>query len=83
MSSAEYYRLLNRYAEAKLGRHHNARSPMMSVDFAEIEALQRAGEWDRMGTLMAEAAIQLRRGGADIVLLATNTVVLCSSGATA
>lgn len=73
-SSAEYYRLLNRYAKAKLGGHHNARSLMMTVDFAEIEALQRAGEWDRTGTLMAEAALQLQRGGAEIVLLATNTM---------
>ncbi|NRO98063.1 amino acid racemase [Paraburkholderia sp. NMBU_R16] len=73
-SSAEYYRLLNRYAKAKLGGHHNARSLMMTVDFAEIEALQRAGEWDRMGNLMAEAARQLQRGGADLVLLATNTM---------
>jgi aspartate racemase len=73
-SSAEYYRLLNRYAKAKLGGHHNARSLMLTVDFAEIEALQRAGEWDRMGNLMAEAAVHLQRGGADLVLLATNTM---------
>ena len=73
-SSAEYYRLLNRHAKARLGGHHNARSLMVTVDFAQVEALQRAGDWDALGTQMAEAALQLERGGADIVLLATNTM---------
>lgn len=73
-SSAEYYRLLNRYAKARLGGHHNARSLMATVDFAEIEALQRAGDWDALGMQMAQAAQQLERGGAQIVLLATNTM---------
>lgn len=73
-SSAEYYRLLNSEMKARLGGHHNARSLMATVDFAEIEALQRAGDWDALGGLMAQAARQLERGGADIVLLATNTM---------
>jgi aspartate racemase len=73
-SSAEYYRLLNRYAKARLGGHHNARSLMATVDFAEVEALQRAGDWDALGAQMAQAAQHLERGGADIVLLATNTM---------
>ena len=73
-SSAEYYRLLNRHAKARLGGHHNARSLMVTVDFAQVEALQRAGDWDTLGAQMAEAALQLERGGADIVLLATNTM---------
>ncbi|WP_042264829.1 aspartate/glutamate racemase family protein [Paraburkholderia heleia] len=73
-SSAEYYRLLNRHAKARLGGHHNARSLMVTVDFAQVEALQRAGDWDALGAQMAEAAQQLERGGADIVLLATNTM---------
>lgn len=73
-SSAEYYRLLNRYAKARLGGHHNARSLMTTVDFADVEALQRAGDWDALGVQMAQAATQLERGGADLVLLATNTM---------
>ncbi|WP_321814532.1 MULTISPECIES: aspartate/glutamate racemase family protein [unclassified Paraburkholderia] len=73
-SSAEYYRMLNGETKARLGGHHNARSLMATVDFAEIEALQRAGDWDALGVLMAQAARQLERGGADIVLLATNTM---------
>lgn len=78
-SSAEYYRLMNGHAKARLGGHHNARSLMLSVDFAEVEALQRAQAWDALGEQMAEAAAQLERGGALIVLLATNTMHRVSS----
>jgi amino-acid racemase len=73
-SSAEYYRLLNRYAKARLGGHHNARSLMLTVDFGSIEEDQRAGAWDKLGDQMADAAQRLERGGADIVMLATNTM---------
>jgi aspartate racemase len=73
-SSAEYYRLLNRYAKARLGGHHNARSLMLTVDFAPIEANQRAGDWSALAQQMADAASQLERGGADLVILATNTM---------
>ncbi|MGH8779171.1 aspartate/glutamate racemase family protein [Paraburkholderia sp.] len=73
-SSAEYYRLLNRYAKARLGGHHNARSVMVTVDFAVVEADQRAGDWVSLGRQMADAARQLERGGADLVMLATNTM---------
>ncbi|RFU45639.1 aspartate/glutamate racemase family protein [Paraburkholderia sp. DHOC27] len=73
-SSAEYYRLLNRHAKARLGGHHNARSLLLTVDFAEVEARQRAGDWDALGTQMADAARRLQAGGADLVILATNTM---------
>jgi len=73
-SSTEYYRLLNRHAKARLGGHHNARSLLLTVDFAEIEANQRAGDWHALGEQMAQAARQLERGGADLVILATNTM---------
>lgn len=73
-SSTEYYRLMNRHAKARLGGHHNARSLMLTVDFAPVEANQRAGDWHALGVQMADAARQLERGGADLVLLATNTM---------
>lgn len=73
-SSTEYYRLLNRHAKARLGGHHNARSLMLTVDFAPIEASQRAGNWTALGNQLADAARQLERGGADLVILATNTM---------
>ncbi|HZZ09845.1 MAG TPA: aspartate/glutamate racemase family protein [Paraburkholderia sp.] len=73
-SSTEYYRLLNRHAKARLGGHHNARSLMLTVDFASVEANQRAGDWAALAQQMADAARQLERGGADLVVLATNTM---------
>jgi aspartate racemase len=73
-SSAEYYKLINRHTKARLGGHHNARSLMVTVDFAPIEALQRTGDWPALGEQLADAARQLERGGAELVILATNTM---------
>ncbi|HET9484671.1 MAG TPA: aspartate/glutamate racemase family protein [Xanthomonadales bacterium] len=73
-SSAEYYRLLNRAVRERLGGQHSAKTVMVSVDFHEIEALQRSGDWDRLGTMMADAARTLERAGVDFALLCTNTM---------
>jgi len=73
-SSAEYYRIINREVRNRLGGVHSARSLMWSVDFGEIERLQHDGEWDRLGEQMKDAAIRLERGGADFVVLCTNTM---------
>ncbi|SDD66574.1 aspartate/glutamate racemase family protein [Glycomyces harbinensis] len=75
-SSAEYYRLVNQDVRERLGGQHNARSLMVTVDFAEIEAMQRAGDWDGAGKVLAEAAASLERGGADLIGLCTNTMHL-------
>jgi aspartate racemase len=73
-SSAEYYRLINAEVKARLGGLHSARSVMLTVDFAEVEAMQQAGRWEEAGLLLAEAARSLERAGADCVLLCTNTM---------
>lgn len=73
-SSAQYYRIINQQVRARLGGVHSAKSLMVSVDFGEVEALQHAGEWARLGDMMAAAARQLEAGGADFVVLATNTM---------
>jgi aspartate racemase len=73
-SSAEYYRLLNEEARLLLGGHHCAKSIMITVDFAEIEEMQRAGDWDGAGRVLAAAAQALERAGAELVLLCTNTM---------
>lgn len=73
-SSAEYYRLVNEAVRSALGGQHNARSLMVTVDFAEIEALQRADDWEASATILAEAAASLERGGADFIALCTNTM---------
>jgi len=73
-SSAEYYRLLNELVRERLGGTHSARCVMWSADFAEIEALQEAGDWDGAGAVLAEAARGLQAAGADLLLLCTNTM---------
>ena len=73
-SSAEYYRIINREVRRRLGGAHSARSLMWSVDFGEIEHLQHQGEWDELTRQMIDAAGRLERGGADFVVLCTNTM---------
>jgi len=73
-SSIEYYRIINETVKEKLGGLHSAKSLMYSVDFAEIEALQHASRWDEATQAMIEAARHLEVGGADFVVICTNTM---------
>ena len=73
-SSAEYYRIINQEVSRRLGAPHSARILMYSVDFGELEALQRSGRWVEAGELMADAAARLERGGADFVIICANTM---------
>ena len=73
-SSVEYYRIVNRSTRERLGGLHSAKCVMYSVDFAEIEVLQRHNRWQEAASLMAEAARSIERAGADCVVLCTNTM---------
>ncbi len=73
-SSIEYYRIINEAVRDRLGGLHSAKSLMYSVDFAEIEALQRQGRWDEAASVMIDAARRLEKGGADFVVICTNTM---------
>jgi len=73
-SSAEYYRIINREVRSRLGGVHSARILLWSVDFGEIERLQHAGDWDELTGRMTDAAMRLERGGADFILMCTNTM---------
>jgi len=73
-STAIYYELINRGVKARLGGHHSARLVLHSVDFAEIERMQRAGAWDEAGEMLAAAALSLERAGAEALVLCTNTM---------
>ena len=73
-SSAEYYRLVNELVRDRLGGLHSARCLLASLDFAEIERLQVSGAWDEAGEVLADAARDLEAGGADLLLLCTNTM---------
>ncbi len=73
-SSAEYYRIINETVNVKLGGLHSAKCLMFSLDFAELEVLQRQGKWNEATELMIDAAQRVERGGADVVLICANTM---------
>jgi aspartate racemase len=73
-STIEYYRIINQEVRRRLGRQHSAKILMFSVEFEEIEQLQDSGDWDRAGQLLASEAARLQRGGADFILLCSNTM---------
>ncbi len=73
-SSAEYYRLINLMIKERLGGFHSAKCVMISVDFAEIETLQREDRWAESAQMLIAAAQGLERAGADLIVLCTNTM---------
>lgn len=73
-SSIEYYRIVNETVKKRLGGLHSAKSVMYSVDFAEIEMLQHEGRWEEATQAMIAAARHVESGGADFVVICTNTM---------
>ncbi|EIM28718.1 aspartate/glutamate racemase family protein [Microvirga lotononidis] len=73
-SSAEYYRIINQEANRRLGGVRSAQCLMYSVDFEDIKRMQHEGDWDSLAQAMQEAASRLERGGADFIVLCTNTM---------
>ncbi len=73
-SSIEYYRIINETVRTQLGGLHSAKSMMVSVDFAEIEALQHQGRWNEAAKILIAAARSLESGGADFTIICTNTM---------
>ncbi|WP_330992616.1 aspartate/glutamate racemase [Pluralibacter gergoviae] len=73
-STIPYYRLINEGIKQRLGGLHSAKILLHSVDFHEIEACQASGEWDKAGEILAQAAADLERIGAEGIVLCTNTM---------
>jgi len=73
-STLPYYRLINQTVRERLGGLHSARLLLYSVDFAEIERMQHAGDWDAAGAALGRAACALRDGGAQLLVICTNTM---------
>lgn len=73
-STIPYYRIINERVRDALGGLHSARLLMHSVDFAEIEQLQRAGDWEQAGKVLADAAVALAGAGAQAIVICTNTM---------
>ena len=75
-SSAHYYAIINRAVRDRLGGAHSASILLYSLDFGEIAKLQHDGDWTALTTRMIEAAKRLEAGGADFILICTNTMHL-------
>ncbi|WP_111413080.1 aspartate/glutamate racemase family protein [Billgrantia lactosivorans] len=73
-STVSYYRALNEGVKTALGGLHSAKLCLYSVDFAEIERLQHAGDWDATAEILCRAARRVEAGGADFLLIGTNTM---------
>jgi aspartate racemase len=77
-SSQVYYEIINEKVREILGGFHSAKCIMESVDFAEIEKLQHIDDWDSLNKIMVDSALNLENAKADIIILCTNTMHLCS-----
>ena len=75
-SSIEYYRIINTLVREELGGLHSARIVMVSVDFAEIEELQKKGDWEEATRIMINNSRVLEEAGADFLVICTNTMHL-------
>ena len=73
-STVTYYKVINECIKERLGGLHSATILLYSVDFAEIERCQAAGEWDKSAEILAGAAKSLEAGGADFIVICTNTM---------
>ena len=73
-STVTYYQIVNETMKEELGGLHSAKVLLYSVDFAEIEEYQAKGEWDKSAEVLAAAAVNLEKAGADFIIICTNTM---------
>lgn len=73
-STVDYYRLINEGVQRRLGGSHSAELLLLSIDFEPVEELQGRGDWAGLGRLMAAWAGRLEAGGAEGLVICTNTM---------
>ena len=73
-STVTYYQIINETVKRELGGLHSAKILLYSVDFAEIEEYQASGQWDKSAEVLACAARNLEKAGADFIVICTNTM---------
>ncbi|HSH36823.1 aspartate/glutamate racemase family protein [Schnuerera sp.] len=78
-SSLEYYKLMNKLVKSKLGGSHSVKCLLHSFDFHEIEELQHRGKWEKLTSLLVKEAENLKKAGADCIVICTNTMHLMAS----
>lgn len=79
-STAVYYKVINELVNDRLGGSHSARLLMYSVDFDDFRTLQERGDWDGIEAMLGGIAVRLEKGGADCLVMATNTPHLVADG---
>jgi aspartate racemase len=77
-SSLVYYKIINEKVRKELGSFHSSKCVLESVDFNEVVKLQHKGDWDALNKIMVDAAKNLEKAQADVIILCTNTMHLCS-----
>lgn len=73
-STVTYYQVINETVKTQLGGFHSAKCLLYSVDFHEIEECLTAGDWERGAGILTDAALRLEKGGADFIIICTNTL---------
>lgn len=73
-STLSYYKLLNEGVRNSLGGFHSAKIILYSVDFDQLQTLQRDGKWDEAASVLSHYAKALELAGADFILICTNTM---------
>lgn len=73
-STSQYYELINRELNRRLGGLHSARIALNSLDFHDIELLQKAAEWGSLADILSKSALSLEEAGADFIVICTNTM---------
>lgn len=73
-STQTYYQLLNQQVAQRLGGLHSAKVILDSLDFADVEVLQREGQWDALADLLVKHALRVEAAGADGLIIGTNTM---------
>ena len=73
-SSLHYYRIINETVKERLGGLHSAKCLLYSVEFAEVELMQRQGRWGESAALLGDIAKNLEGAGADFIVICTNTM---------
>jgi aspartate racemase len=73
-SSALYYRIINELVQKRFGGLHSCKILMYSADFAEIDKMQKDGEWNELSRIMADIGVKLETGGAECLAICCNTM---------
>ncbi len=77
-STVTYYQVINETIRKELGGLHSAKILIASIDFAPVAEAQERDDWDYCASVMADAAKDLEKGGADFILIGANTMHICS-----